>query len=85
MIVTGVKKQEVEIDVDPQQFIIDLHEMWLISRRLPITAYLRSGHWYMNERLPYGIDEVPLRAADEQEVMQFEALLIVQNIASELD
>lgn len=81
MIVTGVKKQEVEIDIDPQQFVIDIHSTWLTTIGVPFDCYMKDNAWL---RRKYGEVEF-VRFATDEEVVKHNALLMVQEIANQVD
>jgi hypothetical protein len=85
MIVEAVKKQTIEVDVDPVTVIVDIFDIWRQLNNVPYGAELRSGYWMNYERQGHDSDWVQKRLATPEEIEAVNAFKVVANIAKEID
>lgn len=81
MIVQAVKKQTLDVEIDPSSVIENMREAWKIICRLPIDAELRSGYWTREERMGHNTETVRLRLATQREIRIYEAFETMQEVA----
>lgn len=87
MIVQAVKKQTVDVEIDPVSVLHDLQENWkLVVCRVPKDADIFDcGNWKTYERIGHNHDWEFYRVATDREKEQYAAFEMVTDITRDLE
>jgi hypothetical protein len=82
MIVQGVQRKTIDIEIDPVSFLSDLEETWKSIIRVP-NSDIKAGYWISYIPGDMGIIEVRGRLATQREMLIYNAFDTLQDVASD--
>lgn len=88
MIVQAIKKQTVDVEIDPVSVLHDLQETWKVAIcRVPKDAdlFLQCGNWKTYERGGHTSEWEVFRKATDREIEQYKAYEMVTDITRDLE
>lgn len=80
MIVQATHRKTIDVEINPVSVIHDIEEFWKLMNKLPIDADLKAGYWVHHNFT----EVVRIRLATQLEMLQYNALETVREIAREL-
>ena len=78
MIVTGVQRKEVEIEINPLDYLIQLIDEWKVVCEMCVSDNLNDAGYWTNR------ENKNIRLATPEEIKQFKAFKVVASFVREI-